>query len=294
MIAMTAIQKRCFIGSITLHGFLFLLVAFGAALFVSRQPPLDYLTLKVVPTRFIDGLSGGGGNPNLPVTAEQKKGSPTAPPQAIQPKPPTPAPQPAVSKPEVKRAEPKADPVKPAPSSIPKDPLNLKKVTRKTSSKSDTTTTPDKSTAKAKADSDARQAREARENADKLAKQIGKTLDNLGPGFLQGTAINVGGPGGEAYADYAQFVKQIYDDAWAVPQDLTAEDGVTLVKVTVMRDGRVARAVIVEGSRVRSVDQSVQRALDKVTKLPAFPEGTKDTERTFTIKFSLKARRGMA
>jgi TonB family protein len=290
MIALGTIQKRCLIGSVILHAFLVFVVLFGAAFFVSRQAPRDYSTLKVIPSRLIDGASFGGGNPNLPVTSEQQRGNPTAPPQAIQqPKVIPPAPKPPVHKAEVKRAEPKpAEAVKPAASNIPKDPFPLKKITRKNTSNSETTA-PDKSTSKNKPNSNARQ-----EAADKLAKQIGKTLEGLQQGFHQGTAVDVGGPGGVAYADYAQFVKQIYDDAWVLMDDLTADDGVALVKVTVTRDGRVTRAVIADRSGIRALDQSVQRALDKVTKLPPFPEGTKDFERTFTIQFSLKARRGMA
>jgi TonB family protein len=287
------IQKRCLVGSLAAHGFLLLVVLFGAAFFVSHKPPpLDPSTLRVVPQRLVDGLSGGGGNPQLPVNNDQKKGDPNAKPE-VKPAPVPPAPRPTPVEP--KRIEPRVEPkaVQPQPtvSRMPKDPI-LKPVTRKVPVKPDSAESSKSAKDKAKAESDARAAREA---ADKLAKQIGKAMTGLQQGFQQGTAVDVGGPGGVAYADYGQFVKQIYDDAWVTTDLLSADDNAaTIVKVTVARDGHIIRAVIADRSGDHGLDQSVQRTLEKVTKLPPFPEETKDTQRTFTIRFSMKARRGVA
>jgi TonB family protein len=134
----------------------------------------------------------------------------------------------------------------------------------------------------------------AREASDKIAKQLSRTTEGLQRGFAQGTAINVYGTGGLAYANYTHFVREIYDDAWTVPSDVSLDSGVATVKVTIARDGRVVRAMIIDRSGNRVLDLSVQRALDTVTKLPPFPEGARDEERTFTIDFNLKAKRGAA
>ena len=301
---MSQIQKRCLLGSIGLHGLLFAVLIFGSAFFVAHQPARDYSTLKVIPSRFVEGLSGGGGNPDLPETNEQKKGDPNAetPPPTEKPKPPTPVkppdpkPEPVVKKPDPKPVE----TVKP-PVVKPREVVDLKPVVRKTdktrlepADAKPTKSAREAAKAKAEAEAAARADRQARDAASKLASRLDKSVAGLSRGFAQGTAVDVSGPGGEAYADYAQFVKQVYDDAWNVLPDLTAEEGAAMVKVTIGRDGRVIRAVIIDRSGQRSLDLSVQQALDKVKKLPPFPADVKDEQRSFTIEFNLKAKRSAA
>src|SRR5207247_9765625 len=82
--------------------------------------------LRVVPSKFIDGLTRGGGNPSVPITSDQQKGDPNATPA---PTPPPPQPKRA----ETPQPQPKVtQPPQPSASRIPKDPLNLKPVTRTT------------------------------------------------------------------------------------------------------------------------------------------------------------------
>jgi len=263
--------------SVGMHGFLALVLVFGSAFFVAHQPPRDYSSLRVIPSRFVDGLSGGGGNPKLPDTNEKQKGDPNAQPAQADTKPKPKPPEP-IQKPDVKPPEPKAV----------KDPFILKPVVRKATDKPKDDTADVKPVRNAKAEAKARAA------GAKIAQQLAKTKEGLQRGFAQGTAVDVGGPGGEAYADYAHYVKEIYDDAWIVLPDLALDSGAAVVKVTIARDGHVVRAVIVDRSGQRSLDLSVQRALDKVTKLPPFPAEVKDEERTFTIKFDLEAKRSEA
>jgi TonB family protein len=142
-----------------------------------------------------------------------------------------------------------------------------------------------KDTSQAKADAAAREA------GAKLAEQFAKAKEGLRRGFSQGTAINVWGEGGPAYADYAQTVKSIYDDAWIVLPDISLDAGLAVVKVTIARDGRVVRATIIDRSGQRSLDLSVQQALDRVRSVPPFPPEVKDDQRTFTIEFDLKTKR---
>jgi|1185.fasta_scaffold42558_2 TonB family protein len=295
-----ALQKRCFMGAIGLHGVLFLALVFGSALFVAQQKPDYSATIKVIPSRFVEGLSGGGGNPDIPITNEQKKGDPNAEAE-VKPKP-TPPP---VKPPEVKKVEtPKPVEAKPPEvvKTVPKikDDILLKPTVRKTDKVKIEETKATKAAkveaaAKAKADAKAEaEAKATRDAVGKLASRLDKSVAGLSRGFAQGTAVDVGGPGGEAYADYAQYVKQMYDDAWVVMSDLTADEGIAVVKVTISRDGQVMRAVIIERSGQRQLDLSVQNALDKVKKLPPFPAEVKDAQRSFTIEFNMKAKRSAA
>jgi TonB family protein len=61
--------------------------------------------------------------------------------------------------------------------------------------------------------------------------------------------------------------------------------------VTIASDGTVITARIVTPSGDAGVDNSIQRALDRVTFIAPFPEGAKEKERIFIIKFNLKAKR---
>lgn len=148
---------------------------------------------------------------------------------------------------------------------------------------------------KTRAEAQAREAREAArqwaESNTRLAKALGRVADHLEEGFASGTKVDVGGPGGVAYANYASFVQAIYDDAWETHQELSNNNFATVVKITIARDGTVIAARIVERSGNPAMDKSVQRALDKVKFVHPFPESARDSERTFTIEFNLKAKR---
>jgi TonB family protein len=287
---MDRVQKRCLLGSLGLHAFLILVFLFGSAFFPARKPDISSTpTIKLlqIPEVLTDGPSGGGGNPLKPITNEQQKGDPNAHP-VKPPTPPAPVAKTPVKPPETKPIKPEvvkhADPPKPV------DPLGLKPVVRKT-----TKTDPEKSTQDAAKQKEEKAAREARDAGERITKQLSKTMNGLSRGFLQGTVVGeIGGTPGVASANYAHFVREIYDDAWAVPSDVSLDSGVATVKITVARDGRIIRATIVDRSGNRVLDLSVQKALDSVTKLPAFPEGSRDDQRTFTIDFNLKAKHAAA
>ena len=304
---MSRLEKKCFIAATGTHLFLFLLVIFGSAFFVSHDKLSDVRPLRVVPTKLIDGaLAGGGGNPNVAPSDDQQKG------QTLAPQPVQPLPQPAPArpvqpppKPEVKRTEPKtvikrdkpepAKPTKPTkevaketskpkPDStkVSKDPpIELKAVTRTNEDKV-------REAREAEAQAQASAERAARRRA---AEAISKATAELRSGFSQGTKVEIWGTGGEAYADYADFVKSVYEDAWVVSDQLTDEDGTAKVTVTIARSGRVISAHIERHSGDAMLDKSVQRALDKVKFVAPFPADTHDEQRTFTINFNLKAKR---
>ena len=319
---MNRFQKKCLMASSGLHGFLLLLLLFGSAFFVSREKVIPTQRLNVVPTRLIeDALSGGGGNSNLPRTDDQQKGDTlesTAPlPQTAKPiqpvQPKAAQPPPVAPKPEVKKAEPmKPDPpaptpkptkitevAKPKPSDKPADkPAPTKPKIDLTELKPIARNDTDKK--KAEQEAEAREA--ARQQAaataaanaarQKLAQQIGKAAETMQRGFSSGTKVDVGGPGGEAYASYGALVQQVYADAWMIIQDLSDDDSVAVVRVTIARDGHVLAARFVRRSDNATMNKSVQRALDNVKQIGRpFPDSAKDSERSFTIEFNLKAKK---
>ena len=297
---MDRLEKKCLIASAGTHLFLFLILLFGAAFLVSPDKTVTQPTLKAVPTKLIDAaLSGGGGNPKLAPSDAQQKGA-TLVPQPVQPPPQQrtaqqPPPKPEVTKPEPKHeikkvdkpkiVKPAKDPVKPTPEPEVKtakaDQIILTPITRHTKDK-----------AKEKAEAEAKEAAAAAAAASKkAAREIARAAEALRSGFSHGTLVDIPpGPGGEAYADYAQFVKSVYEDAWIVTDDLTDEDSTAKVSVTIARSGRVISARIERASHDSALDKSVQRALDKVRFVAPFPENARDEQRTFLINFNLKAK----
>lgn len=247
-----------------MHALLLLVVLFGAA-FLAPEKPKPIETLTMVPSMLLDNvLAGGGGNPNIARTEAKISGS------TLDPVPPRPQPV----KPEVAKVAP-APPKNTIPKQAPIELKSLKKPADRTKPKTDQ--------AKARAAEKAAQ--------EKLAKALGKVRENMRQGFTSGTAVEVSGPGGAAYASYRSFVFAAYDNAWQVNPDVSNDDSVVIARVVVHRTGRIISADITQRSGLPAVDKSVQRALEAVTSLPPFPPGASDQERTFVIEFSLKAKR---
>jgi TolA protein len=136
----------------------------------------------------------------------------------------------------------------------------------------------------------AAEARKAAEAGKQLAAEFGKVRESVAVGFKSGTKVEISGPGGEAYANYALMVKMVYEDAWQIPSDLQDEDSTAKVTVTIARSGDVLSARIERRSGNSVLDKSVQRALDRVKFVAKFPEGSKEEQRTFTINFNLKSK----
>ena len=294
---MNRLEKKCLLASSGLHGFLFLLLVFGSAFFVAKEKPLTTSRLQFVPSRFVESaLADGGGNPNIARSDDQQKGSPTAPvpPPNVRVTDKAPAqqlaPTPPAHKPEPQRPEPKVEtkpttkPVEKAPQTKPRIDLSeLKPVERTQADKR-------RDQAEAEAREAKRQAAAARQ---RLAKQIGDSAAAMQRGFSSGTKVEVGGPGGEAYGDYASYVQTVYESAWQILPDLNDSDSVAVVRVTIARSGKVIESRIIKKSSSAIMDKSVQRALDRVKSegLQPFPAFIKDSERTFEIEFNLKAKR---
>lgn len=148
--------------------------------------------------------------------------------------------------------------------------------------------------------------REARERAEQAKAEreaqadyqrqrraaINSTLRTLENGLSGGTAVEMPGPNQQAFANYADWVKDVYDRAWLVGDEVTDSQSTVKVSVTVSRDGTIASAHIIQRSGNVDLDNSIQRAIYRVKSIGyPFPEGARETQRTFIINFNLKAKR---
>jgi TonB family protein len=287
---MDRLQKKCVIVSASMHGLLAATLLFGSAFLApsgNKSPDLDVLT--VIPDLMVDTpISNPGGNPNV------KQPPPLAAPVIVPPPPPAPQPrqetavkppQPVPDKPAPEKISDEPDPTRPATGKhVPT--VNPKLVTRKADPRAKTSAD-DNSEAEARAE--AKAAADARNRA-RLALQGAAT--GIGSVASSSTSVDIPGPGGQAYANYAQVVKSVYTQAWTVPADVDDDQATTKARVTIARDGRVLSAKIIGPSGNAAVDASVQRTLERVQTIGReFPAGAKEDQRTFTISFNLKAKR---
>ena len=303
---MDRLEKKCLVASTGMHLFLMCLLVLGSAFFVPTQKPVDISKLprlQVIPGKLVDDLlSGGGGNPNLKITEDRIHGE-TMRPVAEENKEPPPPPKPEKAEPKkvesVAKVAPKPEKLNLVPA-VRKPGKEPAKVSSTTPKDTDIKLTPAKRTAADKARQEAEAAAAAAKEYARaegnrrreLAKVLGNTTQSLRAGFTDGTVVEVGGPGGIAYANYAQFVKEVYENAWMVPTDFMDENQTTRVVVVIERSGNVISRRIEKYSGNPSLDRSVQRALDSVKFVAPFPEGAKDQKRTFTINFNLKSKLG--
>jgi TonB family protein len=89
---------------------------------------------------------------------------------------------------------------------------------------------------------------------------------------------------------YARWVRESYENAWNRPDAAQRDNSTVKVRVLVKRDGSIISANIISKSGDLLLDQSIQRALDLVKKLPRFPDGIQEPQMEFTINFNLKSR----
>ena len=123
------------------------------------------------------------------------------------------------------------------------------------------------------------------------AAAIGKSLSRLNSNLSTGVDVDIPGPGGAAYANYADALASTYYHAWTLPDEASDDNASVKVKVTLARDGSVISARVVQGSGNASLDRSVERALNRVKSFEPFPEGSKDSTRTFNFEFQPKFRK---
>jgi colicin import membrane protein len=283
---MNRIQKKCFVAATGFHLLLLLILFVGPAFLSSNQKADDRPLIDFVPLKTIDEALSGGGNPNArPPEPQPQPPEPQPQPQLPVPKA-QPPPQPRVQQPEppkpVTRDRDSFDtkPVRKLPD------VSLKPVTKplnKPTNKPSNTAESD-SDAKARADAAKRKllANAARDIREGASGSTTIELDFRGPGG-----------GGVPYANFLDAVKKIYSDAWLVPDSVTDDEATTTASVTIARDGTVVSSRIIRPSGNALADASVDAALRRVTHAVPLPDGAKENQRAVTIKFNVKAKRGL-
>ena len=292
---MSRLQKKCFIGATSMHVLLFVVLIVGPGFF-SKDTMEESDVLTFIPLMATESGRPGGGTPQPPNPAppDVQPVTPTPPtPRVVepvrQPDPPRPV-EPLVEKPAPEKpSKPDRDSLDPKPSKPEKHEVKVNtkvvKISNDRRKPSNTSST---------AESSAKEAAErerAAANA-KLFANAGKRISsNLAPSTQVDMPEGPGG-GGVSYAPYAQIVRKVYTDAWTIPNDATDDEAIVKVSVTIARDGSVISSRIITESGSKLVDRSIQNALDRVTTIGvAFPAGAKESQRTFTISFSLKAKK---
>jgi len=295
---MTRLQKKCFVVSAGMHGLL-LAVLLGGSAFRDKPETSDIPILHMIPANILDQAGSGGGSPE-PAVAPQPQHSeqpavpaaPVAPvvrpqPPVAQQRPPEPIerPHPRERVPEATEPAllPKKHVAKPA-HEIQPDFTPVTATTRKTKAKT-TETASDESSSSSRAD------------ARRVKRELAESLEALANGVrnsgAKGTVVETPGQGGgEAFAGYETVIYNVYFHAWTTPDGVADKLAGTDVKIVVARDGRVLSAEIINKSGERALDNSVERVLREVTKLPPFPASTHDEQRSYLIRFNLEAKEG--
>jgi TonB family protein len=276
---------------------LLLVVLFVGPAFVSVNRLDDTPLLEIVPDMTTDReAKGGGGKPSpqvLPLAAEP----PPTQQQTVVPRvePPKPTPVTPVLKTEPPKVE-KSEPVKDTKTD---DALESKdkKPTHKVQISDNVVKIKDRknTTQNANAEKQA-EVKAAAERSQRFANAAKVLRGSLSQTTTIETTPSRGGFGGDgpSYANYAQVVRKIYNDAWnawSVPDDVTDDEATVQVRVTIARNGRVVRSEILRSSGSRAVVNAAQAVLDRVTYVKEFPADSKDTERTYTMTLKLNAKK---
>jgi TonB family protein len=270
---MNRLQKKCAIATAGIHLLLLTILIVGPAFFKPQPKPDDTQLLDVIPANLIDAAFNSGVRNAAPPAPTPVV---VPPPQPAPPTPQPPAPKPVVTPPPtlVERVEKyfKPEPVKPAPDLTP-----VEKPAKNEPHKIQPNLTPTVRPAP--------RNNSTPDTTQRDTRALNTTLKNLRKNLSSPTEVTLPGESTVAYANYASIVKSVYDAAWTLPDTIAGDENIT-VKVTIASDGTVISARIIERSGDAPVDASVQRALDRVAFVAAFPEGSSDKQRTYTINFN--------
>ena len=258
---MNRLQKKCAIATAGIHLLLLTILIVGPAFFKPQPKPDDTQLLNVIPANLIDAAFNSGVRNATPPAPTP---TPVVTPPPPQPAPPTPTvqPPPPVPRPVVPPPPPDLTPVvKPAKIEPHKIQPNLTPTVRPAPKNP------------------------APDITQRETRALNTALKNLRKNLSSPTEVTLPGDSTVAYANYASVVKSVYDAAWTLPDTIAGDENIT-VKVPIASDGTVLSARIIERSGDAPVDASVQRALDRVSYVAPFPEGSSDKQRTYTINFN--------
>ena len=299
---MNRVQKKCVIASLALHALLCVILLVGPAFLSTNNKGVDQPTLEVIPSKIVDSLFSGGGNPKANPPAAQSVVEPPAPAPQTETRPPDPTPKPQIKEQVAEERQSVVEKTRPSRETIEKPAPQKPEIkvsttlVKRASEKDKEEKARTEADAKAQAQAKARAKAEAdarRRATQQLESRLNSAYESLSKNLSSGTTIEPLGPGGEAYADYGQVVKTYYDQAWIDPEDVSEDAATVKVKVVIRRDGTVISDSIQQRSGLSALDKSVQNALDRVRLrgLPPFPEGPKESQRIYIINFNLKAKR---
>ncbi|MEO7297911.1 MAG: TonB C-terminal domain-containing protein [Verrucomicrobiota bacterium] len=305
---MNRFQKKCLIASLSMHGLLLLVMVVGTAFFTSKKDPVveSAHIIELVPNAIVTDGKTGGGNP-APAPMATAAAAAVKPPEIIPPKP-----VPADTKPEAAKevVEPKPKEIEPK-ETVSELPSHKKKKTPPKPVETKETAKPkrqfDISKPVVRDNKDKDKDKAAAEKAQRVADQhvraermaafngIRKNIEN---NLSSGTTIEMpsgtgGSGGGQAEINYGDFVLSKYDAAWIAPTDVDDNQSIVKARVVIARNGNVISSEIIKGSRNQILDKSVRRALDSVSFIQRFPEGSSDSQRTYIINFNLKSKRAI-
>jgi len=290
---MNRLQKKCFIASAGTHLLMVLILFVGPAFLSGKSKPVDIQTINFIPDNLVMASVAGGGNPRAATR-------PPAPVQVTPPSPPQQQPKQQERQPDPpKVAETKQKTIDPESFETVKDKkprlpqVSTKPVIRKSndSKKQKQPTTEDSRDRERERERQMADARLRSEAFNRAARSIGNNTssatiidENFGPGG-----------GGPTYASYASWVQTVYLGAWVPPDSIESASAVARASITIANDGRVVSSRIISKSGVREIDESVQRTLDRVTTIGRpFPEGMKEKQHTYILRFDAKAKEGLA
>lgn len=286
---MNRLQKKCFLVSAGMHVLLPVILVLGSAL-SPRSKPEETQVLEFIPMITTDDKVSGGGEPNAR-SAQAELNRPITPPAPAQ-RPVNP-PAPKVTE----RAD-DPDPPKDA-DDAPVEVADGRRENKHKLPNVPTTPTVRKTANKPKAapnksqEEDNTAAKEAQRARQLAASIIGSAANSLRDATATEVKLQGPGGGGIPYANFLDTVRTVYTHAWILPEDIEDDQATTLASVTINKRGNVVRYAISRKSGNPAVDSSVQRTLDRVTYVAPLPPSSGDDERTVTIGFNVKAKRGI-
>ncbi len=281
---MNRLHKKCFIASAGTHLLLVLILFVGPA-FLSQKSKLDDIQpLNFIPENLVLSAVAGGGNPRAATRPPPPPApiTPITPPQQQQREPDTPKTT------DVKQRKADPDSLEVTKEHKPRLPeVSVKLVNRKSDNSK-------KQKQPSTTDSRERESADARLRAEAFNRAARSLGNNTSSATIIDSDFGPGG-GGPTYASYASWVQTVYLGAWVPPDSTDSSAAIARASITIANDGSVVSYRLIGKSGDRDVDDSIQRTLERVTTMGRpFPDGMKEKQRTYILRFDLKAKQGLA
>lgn len=298
-------QKKCFIGVAVMHVLLLVVTVIGTAFFNKEEKlPDSPHIIELINPNVTDGATRGGATAATAPIQAQPDVKPVVQPRPAPPEPerkPEPAPvkETVVEQPKEKLVERKEDVSElPTPKKSPPKKATPKKTTKvaatpRAERKIDISKPIVRHSSDNRASAEAAQRVAQQRARSQATAALNSSLARLGKNLSSSTTIDLEGGSGDAGAvNYGDLVLKKYDDAWIAPNEVDDDEAIVKAKVVIARSGNVISATIINASGNAVLDKSVRRALE-LRFIHPFPEGSKDSQRTYIINFNLKTKRGI-